>query len=101
MTAGYGLVHEEMHSWDYTKSGGPFEAIQLWVNLPARLKMTPPKYQTLTAGQNPGGAPARGAGPGRLLPGGLGGRQGPAAALTPIELFLVPVKARGRAAPPV
>src|SRR5207344_435487 len=53
MTAGSGLVHEEMHSWDYTKSGGPFEAIQLWVNLPARLKMTAPKYQTLTAGQIP------------------------------------------------
>src|SRR5215471_16941090 len=50
MTAGAGLVHEEMHSPEFTKSGGAFEAIQLWVNLPARLKMTKPRYQTILSG---------------------------------------------------
>src|SRR4051812_7192376 len=40
MTVASGVVHEEMHSEAFTKSGGVFEAIQLWVNLPAKLKMT-------------------------------------------------------------
>lgn len=47
MTAGSGVVHEEMHSMAFTQSGGTFEAIQLWVNLPRRLKMTVPKHQLL------------------------------------------------------
>src|SRR5688572_27268344 len=51
MTAASGIVHEEMHSDAFTRSGGAFEAIQLWVNLPAHLKMTTPKYQTILRGQ--------------------------------------------------
>ncbi|MBL8230685.1 MAG: pirin family protein [Bryobacterales bacterium] len=47
MTAGSGVVHEEMHSMAFTQAGGTFEAIQLWVNLPRRLKMTAPKHQLL------------------------------------------------------
>ena len=42
MTAGSGIIHEEYHSDDYARSGGPFEMIQLWVNLPAKDKMTTP-----------------------------------------------------------
>jgi len=93
MTAGSGLVHEEMHSWDYTKSGGPFEAIQLWVNLPARLKMTPPKYQTLTAGQIPEVPLAGDAGKVRVIAGDYDGAKGPAETFTPIDLFDVRLKA--------
>src|SRR6185436_20133873 len=48
MTAASGVVHEEMHSEAFTKSGGTFEVVQLWVNLPAKDKMTPPRYQELT-----------------------------------------------------
>jgi hypothetical protein len=97
MTAGSGLVHEEMHSRDYTKSGGPFEAIQLWVNLPARLKMTPPKYQTLTAGQIAEVPLAGDAGRVRVIAGDYEGAKGPAETFTPIDLFDVRLKA-GRGA---
>ena len=44
MTAGSGLVHEEVSSADFKRDGGPLEVLQLWVNLPSRLKMSPPKY---------------------------------------------------------
>ncbi|MCB1997975.1 MAG: pirin family protein, partial [Rhodoferax sp.] len=44
MTAGGGIIHEEFHSEAYAKRGGPFEMVQLWVNLPARDKMAPPGY---------------------------------------------------------
>jgi redox-sensitive bicupin YhaK (pirin superfamily) len=93
MTAGSGLVHEEMHSWEYTKRGGPFEAIQLWVNLPAKLKMTAPKYQTLTAGQIPEVPLADGAGAVRVIAGDYAGAKGPAETFTPIDLWDVRLKA--------
>ena len=53
MTAASGVVHEEMHDREFTRRGGTFEVVQLWVNLPARLKLSPPRYQELLAGQIP------------------------------------------------
>lgn len=47
MTAGSGIFHEEFHSRRFAKKGGPFSMMQLWVNLPARLKMVEPRYQGL------------------------------------------------------
>lgn len=44
MTAGRGLIHSEVSSEDFLQNGGPLEILQLWVNLPARLKMTEPYY---------------------------------------------------------
>jgi hypothetical protein len=44
MTAGSGLIHAEISSEEFKSKGGPLEILQLWVNLPAKLKMTPPKY---------------------------------------------------------
>ena len=49
MTAGSGVVHEEFHSRNFAQNGGVFEVVQLWVNLPAKAKMTSPRYQALTA----------------------------------------------------
>ena len=49
MTAGSGLVHAELSPEAFKRSGGPLEILQLWVNLPARLKMTRPRYQGLQA----------------------------------------------------
>lgn len=92
MTAGAGLVHEEMHSWDFTKSGGTFHAIQLWVNLPAKLKMTPPKYQTLLAKDISEIALPGEAGTLRVIAGALGDTIGPASTFTPVELFDVELK---------
>jgi redox-sensitive bicupin YhaK (pirin superfamily) len=42
MTAGSGLVHAELSPESFKDEGGPLEILQLWVNLPARLKMSPP-----------------------------------------------------------
>src|SRR5258707_7219148 len=53
MTAASGLVHEEFHGRDFARRGGRFEMVQLWVNLPAKDKMAPPRYQALAASQIP------------------------------------------------
>ena len=87
MTAGSGVVHEEMHSWDYTRRGGPFEAIQLWVNLPKNLKMTTPRYQTLLSDDIPEVALPDGAGRLRIIAGEYDGRNGPAKTFTPMSLW--------------
>ena len=44
MTAGRGLIHAEVSSEEFKEKGGLVEVIQLWINLPAKLKMTPPHY---------------------------------------------------------
>jgi len=47
MTAGRGVVHDEFHSVEFSKEGGVFEMVQLWINLPKKNKMTKPKYQEI------------------------------------------------------
>jgi quercetin 2,3-dioxygenase len=49
MTAGAGILHKEFHEKEFSKHGGPFEMVQLWVNLPAKDKLTQPKYQELVS----------------------------------------------------
>jgi len=49
MTAGAGLLHKEYHEENWSKKGGPFEMVQLWVNLPKKDKLTKPHYQAITA----------------------------------------------------
>ena len=51
MTAGNGILHKEYHEKEYSRKGGPFEMVQLWINLPKKDKSTAPHYQALTAGQ--------------------------------------------------
>ena len=53
MTAGSGILHEEFHSEAFTHQGGTLDMVQLWVNLPATHKMTPPRYQAITAAAIP------------------------------------------------
>jgi len=53
MTAGSGVVHDEFHSREFSKKGGDFEMIQLWVNLPSQFKMTKPRYQSFDEGDFP------------------------------------------------
>ncbi len=48
MTAASGLLHKEYHEKEFSRTGGLFQMVQLWVNLPAKYKMTPPKYQEIT-----------------------------------------------------
>jgi redox-sensitive bicupin YhaK (pirin superfamily) len=53
MTAGAGIVHAELSPDAFKRAGGPLEILQLWVNLPSRMKMTPPRYQGFQADQIP------------------------------------------------
>lgn len=60
MTAGAGLIHAEVSSEEFKQAGGPLEILQLWVNLPARHKMTAPRYIGLQADEIPTTEPAPG-----------------------------------------
>jgi hypothetical protein len=93
MTAAAGIVHEEFHSEAFARSGGPFQMVQLWVNLPARDKMAPPGYQGITAAQTPTVDLPDGAGTARLIAGSLLGAQGPARTFTPMQVWDVRIKA--------
>ena len=95
MTAGSGLLHKEMHSPEFTRRGGRFHALQLWVNLPARSKMTAPRYQTLAARDIPSIELAGGAGALRVIAGEFGGAKGPAETFTPVNLFELRLRAGG------
>jgi redox-sensitive bicupin YhaK (pirin superfamily) len=87
MTAASGLVHEEFHGPNYARTGGPFEMVQLWVNLPASQKMREPRYQAITAGQIPEALLPEAAGCVRVIAGSFGGKKGPAQTFTPMEVW--------------
>jgi redox-sensitive bicupin YhaK (pirin superfamily) len=95
MTAASGVVHEEWHAQAFTRSGGIFEVIQLWVNLPAKDKMSPPRYQELLDRQIPV-VTLDGAGTGRVIAGEFRGITGPAKTYTPITLLDVRLTPGGR-----
>jgi len=97
MTAASGVVHEEMHGRAFTRSGGTLEMVQLWVNLPAKDKMSPPRYQDLLDVQIPNVQLENDAGTLRVIAGAFRGTQGPAHTVTPIELWDVRLRA-GQAA---
>ena len=78
MTAGGGIVHEEFHSAAYAARGGTFEVVQLWVNLPARDKLTPARYQAITEARIPVVTLPDGAGRVRVIAGAHAGTRGPA-----------------------
>ena len=86
MTAASGIVHEEFHGREYAKRGGPFEMVQLWVNLPARDKKAPPGYQAITDRQIPSVALPGGLGTARVIAGELAGAKGPARTFTPMQV---------------
>ncbi len=87
MTAAGGILHEEFHSHDFTRTGGPFRMIQLWVNLPARDKMGEPGYQTLLNADIPSVDLPDHAGRVRVIAGEFDGRRGPARTFTPINVW--------------
>ena len=87
MTAGSGILHEEFHSQDFTRQGGTLEMVQLWVNLPAKDKMSTPRYQTLTNADIPVVALPDGAGTLRVIAGDYAGHRGPAQTFTPIDMW--------------
>jgi redox-sensitive bicupin YhaK (pirin superfamily) len=87
MTAGGGIIHEEFHSHEFTRRGGTIEMVQLWVNLPAKHKMTPPRYQTLLDTQIPVVTLPQSAGRVRVIAGEFAGSRGPAITFTPMDVW--------------
>jgi quercetin 2,3-dioxygenase len=94
MTASSGIVHEEMHSREFTAKGGTMEMVQLWVNLPASLKMSPPGYQDILAPRTPVFRLAGGAGTVRVIAGAFETAKGPARTFTPIDLWDLRLEAK-------
>jgi redox-sensitive bicupin YhaK (pirin superfamily) len=86
MTAASGILHEEFHSREFTRTGGPFEMVQLWVNLPAKDKMAAPGYQGIQDKDIPQVALPDGAGSVRVIAGDYQGTRGPAHTFTPIDV---------------
>ncbi len=87
MTAASGIVHEEMHGRAFTENGGTLEMVQLWVNLPAKFKKSPPGYQDVVGSGTPVVPLAGGAGTVRVIAGEFENEKGPARTFTPIELW--------------
>ncbi|MCF8165420.1 MAG: pirin family protein [Rhodoferax sp.] len=100
MTAGSGILHEEFHSEEFAKSGGTLNMVQLWVNLPSRLKMTKPGYQAILDKQIPTINLMNGAGQARIIAGDFNGHQGPAKTFTPMHVIDLKLK-RGLVCIPV
>ena len=89
MTAGSGLIHAEVSPPAFKRDGGPMEILQLWVNLPARLKMTPPRYTGLQADAIPALPLAEGRGTLHLVSGAFGDVEGPIRSLTGVMMATV------------
>ena len=87
MTAGRGILHQEFHSPGFTKTGGPFKMVQLWVNLPAKDKSAAPGYQAITSDMIPLVNLPDDAGKARVIAGELAGARGPARTFTPINVW--------------
>ena len=93
MTAGSGVIHEEFHSEDFSRRGGMFEMVQLWVNLPAKDKNTPPRYQHLAKEAIPVVQLADEAGYVRVIAGQHEGMQGAATTFTEMNVWDVVIDA--------
>ncbi|MFA5488256.1 MAG: pirin family protein [Candidimonas sp.] len=87
MTAGAGILHEEFHSDTFSREGGTFEVVQLWVNLPAKDKTAPPRYQEILDKDIPAVALPDEAGTLRIIAGRHAGRSGPASTFTPMHVW--------------
>lgn len=93
MTAGAGIVHEEFHSPAFTEQGGELEMVQLWVNLPAKDKFTPARYQAITDAEIPVVELPDEAGRVRVIAGDFNATQGAADTFTPVDVWDVRLNA--------
>ncbi|EKY5004690.1 pirin family protein [Citrobacter amalonaticus] len=87
MTAGAGILHEEFHSEAFTHKGGELEMVQLWVNLPAKDKMTAPGYQSITQDFIPTVELPDDAGTARIIAGQYQQTTGPAHTFSPLNVW--------------
>ncbi len=87
MTAASGILHKEYHETEFSKKGGDFQMVQLWVNLPAKDKMSAPKYQGITNDQiNTFSLPENG-GVIEVIAGQYQNVKGTASTFTPVHLL--------------
>lgn len=91
MTAGSGLLHKEYHEREFNRKGGEFQAAQLWVNLPAKHKMTDPKYQAITNAEM-GRVKLPLGGEVEIIAGEFEGVKGPATTFSPVHLYNLKMK---------
>lgn len=89
MTAGRGIIHAEVSPEEFRQRGGPLEILQLWVNLPARLKMTEPTYTGLQRDEIPALSAAGGKATVNLIAGKWDGAEGPVRSLTDVFMSTI------------
>jgi redox-sensitive bicupin YhaK (pirin superfamily) len=87
MTAGAGILHKEFHETEFSKKGGLLHGAQLWVNLPAKDKSTPPAYQDIRSSKIPEITLPNGQGKIRIIAGEMNTVKGPANTFTRINIF--------------
>jgi redox-sensitive bicupin YhaK (pirin superfamily) len=101
MTAGRGLVHAEVSPASFMQSGGPLEILQLWVNLPARLKMVEPRYIGVQREDIPEISADNGNAAVHLVSGRWGDQAGPIPSLTDVHMTFIEMKPGARIVAPV
>lgn len=94
MTAGNGILHKEHHSDHFTKTGGRFEMVQLWVNLPAKYKFSPAHYQGIHSQDIPNIKLPNDAGNLRVIAGNIDNVIGPASTYTPVNVWDIQLKSQ-------
>lgn len=87
MTAASGILHKEYHEEDFSRRGGPFQMVQLWVNLPRQHKLDPPRYQPILDADMGRVTLPDDAGVVRVIAGHYRGVQGPAKTFSPINIY--------------
>jgi redox-sensitive bicupin YhaK (pirin superfamily) len=97
MTAASGILHKEFHETEFSKAGGDFQMVQLWVNLPAKDKMSKPKYQGITKDQIKKYQLADNAGVVEVIVGQYKDVTGAASTFTPVNLLNARLNKGGKA----
>jgi redox-sensitive bicupin YhaK (pirin superfamily) len=92
MTAGRGILHKEYHEQQFSLEGGYFQMVQLWVNLPAKFKMTEPKYQAIKGADFGQFLLPEQQGSVKVIAGNFKGINGLASTFTPIEVYELHLK---------
>lgn len=97
MTAAKGILHKEYHEVEWSKQGGDFQMVQLWVNLPAKDKKTDPKYQAIKYDTINRYQLEDGSGTVEVIAGEYHGVKGSASTFTPVHMFNAKLKKGGKA----
>jgi len=97
MTAASGILHKEFHETEWSKKGGDFQMVQLWINLPAKEKMSPPKYQAIANADMNRYLLEGNAGVIEIIAGSYQGTNGPASTFTPVHMMNAKLNENGEA----